>query len=230
MKCIIVDDTKAARAAIKQLITQVDFLELLTEFDNGVDAFNFLKKEDVDLIFLDVEMPNMSGIEFLKSLEKRPIVILNTAKKEYAAEAFELNVADYLVKPLTLPRFLTATNRAKEIFDSKSHSVDTTEKEYIFIRANGVLTKVQIKDIQYIQALGDYVNIYAEDKRHTVHLNLRAIEEKLPAELFYRIHRSYLINIDKITSIEKETAYIVKHPIPIGEAYKSALLKKVNLI
>ena len=230
MKCIIVDDTKAARAAIKQLITQVEYLELISEFDNAMDAFNFIKKENIDLVFLDVEMPKMTGIEFLKSLEKRPIVILNTAKKEYAAEAFELNVADYLVKPFTLPRFLAAANRAKEIFDSQSHTVETTEKEYIFIRSNGVLTKVQIKDISYIQALGDYVNIYTDEKRHTVHINLRAIEEKLPADLFYRIHRSYLVNIDKITSIEKETAYIVKHPIPIGEVYKSVLLKKLNLI
>ena len=107
MKCIIVDDTKSARAAINQLITQVDFLELVNEFDNAMDAFNYIKKEDVDLIFLDVEMPNMSGIDFLKSLEKRPIVILNTAKKEYAAEAFELNVADYLVKPFMMGKVVS---------------------------------------------------------------------------------------------------------------------------
>lgn len=230
MKCIIVDDTNSARAVIKQLITQVEFLELINEFDNGIAAFNFLKKEEVDLIFLDIEMPDMNGLELLKTIDKKPIVILNTAKKEYAIEAFELNVADYLVKPINLARFLTAVNRAKEIFDSKSHSVETPEKDYIFIRANSVLSKVQIKDIQYIQALGDYVNIYTEEKRHTVHMNLRAIEEKLSTDLFYRIHRSYLINIDKISSIEKETAYIAKHPIPIGDVYKSTLLKKLNLI
>ena len=230
MNCIIVDDNKFARAAIKQLITQVDFLNLVNEFDNAIEAFNFLKKETIDLIFLDVEMPNMTGIELLQNLEKRPIVILSSAKKEYAIDAFDLNVVDYLLKPLTLPRFLMAVDRAKEIYDSKSSRIEPSEKEYIFIRANSILSKISINDIQYIQALGDYVNIFTEAKKYTVHLNLRAIEEKLPSHLFYRIHRSYLINMDKIDSIEKETAYIVKHPIPIGEAYKSNLLKRLNLI
>ncbi|MCW3082787.1 MAG: transcriptional regulator [Bacteroidetes bacterium] len=230
MNCIVVDDNKMARKALVSLVSGISFLNLKHECDNAITAFNILKEENIDLVFLDIEMPEMTGLELLKNLEKRPIVILCTAKEKYAVEAFELNVADYIVKPYTTARFLAAVDRAKEIFDSKQQQVDASEKEYIFIRSNAVLTKIVINDISYIQALGDYINIFVNDKRHTVHMTLRGIEEKLPVDKFYRVHRSYLINLDKIDFIEKETAYIDKHPIPIGEQNKQTLLKRLNLI
>src|ERR1051326_1079814 len=148
MNCIIVDDDELSCEVIKQLMKEVDFLELKGECHNSIEAFNTLKKEDVELVFLDVEMPGMNGIELLKNLEKRPIVILITAKKDYAVEAFELNVADYIVKPVTLPRFMAAVSRAKELFDSNEQKVEVNEKgkEYIFVRSNSVLTKIRIKD------------------------------------------------------------------------------------
>lgn len=230
MNCIIVDDNKLARAAIKQLITEVDFLTLKEECDNPVDAFNYLQKENVDLVFLDVEMPGMTGLELLKNLKKHPIVILISAKKNYAVEAFELNVADYIVKPVTLNRFMAAVSRAKELFDKKDQKVDVEEKDYIFIRSNSVLTKIRIKEIVYIQALGDYVNIFTPDKRHTVHITLKSMEEKLPKNMFYRLHRSYLVALDHIDNIEENTAYVKQHPLPIGEQFKKELLKKLHLI
>ncbi len=230
MNCIIVDDNKMARKALAMQVKEISFLDLKAECDNAISAFNILKEESIDLIFLDIEMPEMTGLELLKNLEKRPIVIFCTAKEKYAVEAFELNVADYIVKPYTTARFIAAVSRAKEIFDSRTNQIETTEKDYIFIRSNTVLTKILINEISYIQALGDYINIFVNDKRHTVHMTLRAIEDKLSAEKFFRIHRSYLINLDKIDSIEKETAYIAKHPIPIGEQNKQSLLKKLNLI
>jgi DNA-binding LytR/AlgR family response regulator len=177
-----------------------------------------------------VEMPEMSGIELLKSLEKRPIAILITAKRDYAVEGFELNVADYIVKPVTLPRLITAVSRAKEIFDSRNSKVEKTDKDFIFIRDKGVLTKLKLEDILFIQALGSYVTIHTPDKNHTIHLTLMAIEEKLPAEKFYRLHRSYIIALNKVDTVEQETAYIGKNPIPIGEQFKKALLEKLNLI
>lgn len=221
-----------ARSATKQLVAQVDFLNLVQECSSPVEAFNFLKKETVDLVFLDIEMPEMSGIELIKNLKQHPLIILITAKKEYAIEAFELNVADYIVKPVDLSRFMMAVSKAKEIFDSKDHKLETNEeeKDYIFVRSDSVLTKIKIKEIIYIQAMGDYVNIFALDKRHTVHITLKGIEEKLPNHLFYRLHRSYLIAINHIDNVEENTAYIGKHPIPIGEQYKKELLKKINLI
>ena len=232
MNCIVVDDNKMARTALKQLIAQVDFLELKEECANPVDAFNYLKKEAIDLVFLDVEMPGMSGIELIKNLEKRPLIILITAKKEYAVEAFELNVADYIVKPVDLPRFMRAVSRAKELFESQDQKIELNEKdkEYIFVRSNSLLVKIKISDIIYVQALGDYVNIFTSDKRHTVHITLKALEEKLPTTKFYRLHRSYLVSVDHIDKIEEGTAYVGKHPLPIGEQFKKELLKLLNLI
>ena len=184
MKCIIVDDNKMSREMVKQLVDQVDFLELKGECENPVEAFNYLKKEDIDLVFLDVEMPGMTGIELMKNLEKRPITILITSKQDYAVEAFELNVADYIIKPVTLSRFMAAIDRAKQLFESRHPKVEVSgkEKDYIFVRSNSLLTKVKIKDIIYVQALGDYVNIFTNDTRLTVHITLKGMEEKLPPD------------------------------------------------
>ncbi|MDO9186119.1 MAG: LytTR family DNA-binding domain-containing protein [Bacteroidia bacterium] len=232
MNCIVVDDNKMARTATKQLIAQVDFLNLVQECSNPIDAFNYLKTEKVDLVFLDIEMPEMSGIELIKNLDVHPIIILITAKKEYAVEAFELNVADYIIKPVNLSRFMVAVSRAKELFDSKDQKVEINEKEkdYIFVRTDSVLIKIKTNEILYIQAMGDYVNIFTTGKRTTVHITLKGIEEKLPKDLFYRLHRSYLIATDHIDNVEENTAYIGKHPIPIGEQFKKELLKRINLI
>jgi two-component system, LytTR family, response regulator len=232
MKCIIVDDNKMARTAIKLMIDQVGFLNLKHECSDPLEAFNILKTEDIDLLFLDVEMPGMTGVELLRNLEKRPIVVLITAKKDYAIEAFELNVADYIVKPVSLARFTKAVSRAKELYDRKENKqqVIRNEKDYIFARSNNVLAKIKIDDIKYIQALGDYVNIFTDNKRYTVHITLKGIEEKLPNDKFYRLHRSYITSLNHIDNIEESTAYIGKHPLPIGEQFKKDLLKKLNLI
>ncbi|MEO6304246.1 MAG: LytTR family DNA-binding domain-containing protein [Bacteroidia bacterium] len=232
MKCIVVDDNKMARTALRQLISQVDFLDLQEECANPVDAFNYLKKETVDLVFLDIEMPGMSGLELIKNLEKRPLIILITANKDYALEAFELNVADYILKPVSLARFMAAVSKAKELFDNKDQKIELNDKDkdYIFVRSNSLLVKIKINDILYIQALGDYVNIYTNNSRNTVHITLKSIEEKLSSKKFYRLHRSYLIAIDHVDKVEENTAFIGKHPIPIGEQFKKELLKKINLI
>jgi DNA-binding LytR/AlgR family response regulator len=232
MKCIVVDDNKMARMAIQQMIEQVGFLELKHECSNPIEAFNYLKTEEIDLVFLDVEMPGMSGVELIKNLDKRPIIILITGKKDYAIEAFELNVADYIMKPVSLARFTKAVERAKELYDNnkgKSGNIKR-EKEYIFARSNNILSKIKIDDIKYIQALGDYVNIFTDDKRYTVHITLKGIEEKLPHDKFYRLHRSYITSLNHIDNIEESTAYIGKHPLPIGEQFKKELLKRLNLI
>ncbi|HWY13342.1 MAG TPA: LytTR family DNA-binding domain-containing protein [Bacteroidia bacterium] len=231
MDCIIVDDNLMARNALKLLIDQVDFLNLKKECTGPLEAFNYLETEAVDLVFLDVEMPGMTGIELIKNLKKRPIIILVTSKKDYAVEAFELNVADYLIKPVTLSRFIAAVDRAKEINDSKGGKVEINEKDhdYIFVRSNSALTKIKLEDIIYIQALGDYVKIFTQSKHNLVHSTLKNIEEKLPANRFFRLHRSYLVAISHIDKVEENTAYIGKHSIPIGEQYKKELLNKLNL-
>jgi len=232
MKCIIVDDNKMSRTMVKQLVDQVEFLELKAECENPVEAFNYLKKEEVDLVFLDVEMPAMTGLDLIRNLEKRPIIILITAKTDYAVEAFELNVADYVIKPVTLSRFMIAVDRAKELFESRDQKlvINEKEKDYIFVRSNSLLTKVRIQDIIYVQALGDYVNIFTKEKRLTVHITLKGMEEKLPRDKFYRLHRSYLTALNHIDNIEEGTVYVGKHPLPIGEQFKKELLRRINLI
>jgi len=231
MNCLIVDDDKLFRTAIKHLIEKVNFLNLKGECSDAVEAFNYLKNEPIDLIFLDVEMPGMNGLDLIRQLEKRPITILITAKQNYAIEAFELNVADYIIKPITLPRFMTVVSRAKELYDSKSQRVAIDNKtDYIFVRSNSVLTKIYLRDIVYIQALGDYVNIFTPEKRYAVHITLRKMEEKLMANKFYRLHRSYLVAVDHIDTVEDNTAFVGKHRLPIGEQYKKQLLSRLNLV
>jgi len=233
MNCIIVDDDKLSRSTLEMLIEQFDFLDLKLQCSGALEAFNFLQTNDIDLVFLDVEMPEMTGLELLKNLERRPVVILVTSKKDYAVEAFELNVADFLIKPINLQRFSLAVSRAKELVDSRTQLVDSfrnPEKSYIFVRHNSILTKVEINTITYIQALGDYINIYTPLKRYTVHCTLRFIEEKLPISKFYRLHRSYLVGLDHIETIEDNTVYVSKHPLPIGRESKKKLLEKVNFV
>lgn len=230
MNCLIVDDSKIARTAIKKLIQKVGFLTLQGECESPEEAFNYLKAHDVDLIFLDVELPGMSGLELIRTMEKRPMVILVTSKKEYAVEAYELNVVDYLVKPVSLPRFLSAVNRAKELNASNDQQIDVSDKNYIFVRSNSTLSKIMLDDILYIQALGDYVNIFTFEKKYTVHLTLRTLEERLPASKFFRLHRSYMAAIDHIDTVEENTAYIHGNPVPVGELMKPTLLKKINLL
>ena len=230
MNCLIVDDNKMARTSLRELISRIGFLTVQHECSSALEAYKILKEEEIDLVFLDVEMPEMSGIDLLKSLEKRPITILITAKPDYAVDGFELNVADYIVKPVTLPRLIAAVSKAKEVFDSSHSTGELLDKDFIFIRDKGVLIKLKTDDILFIQALGSYVTIHLPEKKHTIHLTLMAIEKTLPSAKFFRIHRSYLVALDKVDRIEQETAYIGKNPIPIGELYKKAFLEKLNLI
>ncbi len=232
MDCIVVDDSLVARKALTTLIAQVGYLKLKKECSTPLEAYNYLKTEHIDLIFLDIEMPGMTGIELVKNLKHRPIIILISSKKEYAVEAFELNVADYILKPVTLARFMVALDKAKEIYDHKDKKVELGERdqEYIFVRSNSVLAKIKLNDIQYVQAYGDYVKIFTKEKQNLVHCTLKSIEEKLASGKFYRLHRSYIVAVDHIEKIEENDAYIGKQPIPIGEQYKKELLAKLNLL
>ena len=239
MNCIVVDDNKMERTAIKLLIDQVGFLHLKQECATPIEAFNYLQTEDVDLVFLDVEMPEMSGFELIKNLEKSriimPIIILTASKKDYAFDAFELNVADYIMKPVNLSRFTMAITKAKkELLYNKAEVADINEKEedYIFVRSNSILTKIPINDIIYIQALGDYVNIYIgkKGKCHTTHFTLKTMEGKLPANKFYRLHRSYLVALNHIDTVKENKAYIGKIYLPIGVQFKKELLKKLKFV
>ena len=230
MNCMIVDDSAIEREIMKDLLASYDSIRLVAECVDTFEAKKALDKNQIDLILLDVEMPKMSGLEFLESLKNPPLVILITAREKYAVEAFEHEVVDYLLKPVNPSRFMKAISRAQEIFNSQEQTVESADKEFVFIKDKGILIKLRFADILFIKALGDYVTIHTTEKNYTVHINMRAIEEKLPASKFFRLHRSYIVNLDKVDAIEQETVFVQKNAIPIGEAQKQPMLKRLNLL
>ncbi|MCC6370455.1 MAG: response regulator transcription factor [Bacteroidia bacterium] len=229
MNCLIVDDNKLARTVLKHLISGLDFLSLAADCENILEATNIINNQKIDLMLLDVEMPKISGLDFLKTMPNHPLVILISAKAEYAVQAFEYNVVDFLVKPVKEDRFLKAIYRAKEIYESKNRLLEVN-KEFFFIREKGISTKLVINDILYLQALGDYVNIHTASKRYTIHYTLSAIEKELPPSKFMRIHRSYLVALDKIEAVEEGTAFIYQLPLPVGDNQRAELMKRLNLL
>jgi DNA-binding LytR/AlgR family response regulator len=231
MKCIIVDDNQMARMALKQLVSQVQALDLIAECNDAAEALDVLNSSQVDLLLLDIEMPGMTGLDLIKQLgNSKPLIIFTTAKKEYAVEAFELNVVDYLVKPIALPRFKQATDKAEEALDSNKQELKVEEQGFVFVKDNGILKRIAIDDILFLEAMGDYVKVHTPQKFHVVHATLKSIEEKLPSSKFIRVHRSYIVAINKIDYIQEGTISIGKTTIPVADTHKSNLNKRLNLL
>ena len=231
MKCLIVDDNKMARMALGQLVSQVPVLEPVAECSDASEALEALNATAIELLFLDIEMPGMSGLELIRKLgNRRPLIIFTTAKTDYAAEAFELNVVDYLVKPISLPRFRQAVEKATEAIDSNKQEVKVEEQGFVFVKDNGILKRISIEDIMFLEAMGDYVKVHTAQKFHVVHATLKSIEEKLPASKFLRVHRSYIVAINKIDFIQEGTINIGKTSIPVADTHKANLNKRLNLL
>jgi DNA-binding LytR/AlgR family response regulator len=227
MKCLIIDDEPLAREGMELNIEEVDDLELIEQFENPVKASEYLSKNEVDLLFLDVEMPEMDGLEFLRSLQSKPMTILTTAYKEYALQGFELGVIDYLVKPISMERFVKAVNKARELHqlkqnaDKKGNYV-TSEKteDHIYLKADRKYVKVMLNDITYIEGMKDYVMVYTEDTRIMTAMNLKTIYKQLDKTRFVRVSKSYIINISKIVEVKHNSLFINDKEIPIGKTYK----------
>jgi len=182
-------------------------------------------------LLLDIEMPGMTGLELTKNLgHASPLIIFTTAKTDYAVEAFELNVVDYVIKPVSPARFLQAIEKAKEVLESNKQDVLVEEKEFVFVRDNGILKRIDINDILYLEAMGDYVKVHTLQKFHVVHSTLKAIGEKLPPSKFMRVHRSYIVALNKIDFIEEGVINIGKNPIPVADAYRGSLNQQLNLL
>jgi DNA-binding LytR/AlgR family response regulator len=231
MIAIIVDDNKIARVTLKQLATQVPDLEISGEFDDAFDARNYLLKYPVDLLLLDIEMPGMSGLELSKNLgDKHPLIIFTTSKRDYAVEAFELNIVDYLVKPIKPARFIQAIDRVRAIYNSNKEEVRIQDDEFIFIRDSNVVRKLRLDDILFVEAMGDYVKIYTENKFYAIHTSMKILEDRLPAGVFIRIHRSYLIALGKMDYIQEGSVVIRGKPLPVGDAYRAELNKRMNVL
>ena len=231
MNTIIVDDNRIARTTMKQLASQVKDITLVGEYANAMDAYNLLQELPVDLILLDIEMPGMTGLELTKNLgAKRPVIIFTTSKKEYAAEAFELNVADYIVKPVTPARFIQAIDKAREIIQSNTEEVKINEDEFIFVRDSNIVRRLKLDDILFAEAMGDYVKLYTLQKFYAIHTTLKTVEERLPVSKFIRVHRSYIVALTKIDTIQDGALVINGNPVPVADAYRAALNKRMNIL
>lgn len=231
INCVIVDDNKVALTLLKQHLSKIDNINVVAECLNAKDAKTIIDKEEVDLLFLDIEMPEMSGLDLLRILKTRPLTILTTAKQAYAVEAFELNVVDYIVKPFNFSRLVSAIERATELLHNSETQL-TTEAitDYLFIKESKVIRKILLDDILWLESKGDYVKLTLPEKHYIIHGSLKTFEEKLPESKFLRVHRSYIIAINKIDYIEERLVYVHNTPIPISDSYRQSLLSKLNLL
>lgn len=231
MNCLIVDDNKIALTALKQMVRMDSTLTLVKECEDATAAYQEIMLGQIDLLFLDIEMPGMSGVELVKSLgEKRPMIIFTTSRVDYAAEAFDLSVIDYLLKPIIPVRFLQAVEKAKTLLKNKNIAIVNKEDEFIFIRDSNVVRRLKLSDILYLEAMGDYVKVYVSNHVYSIHSSLKAVEQKLTHGIFLRVHRSFIINVSKIDTVEGGTLIIHNHLVPVSDAYRSALNKRMQIL
>ncbi len=214
---------------IEKFVTQTGMLRLLASCDNAMDAARVLQAADVDIIFLDVEMPGLTGIELIKSLRNVPSVVLITGKRDYAAEAFEFDVADYIVKPVEYPRFLKAVMKVTESL-SRKPPVKEESNDSLFIKVDQKFISINPKDILFIEAQKDYAKVVTAANKFLTLSTMKSVEAKLPAKDFIRVHRSFIVRIDKISDLRSENLLIGKEIIPIGESYKQELFKRLNIL
>ena len=228
LKCVIVDDEPLAGEGLARHISVVDYLELIGIVQHPVELDQLMEKEKPDLIFLDIEMPFMSGIDFLQMKTSLPMVILTTAYPNYALEAFQLDVVDYLLKPITFQRFFKAVKKAKELYQLKNQVKNgTPEPDYFFVKSEGKYEKIRTDEILYVQSLQNYVIIYTETGKHMSLMSLKTLEEQLAPEQFIRVHKSYLIAISKVKSFENSELKISNETIPISRANKDIVTERL---
>jgi len=228
MRCIIVDDEPLAREGMEILVNATGFLQLVGKCSNAMDANKILTKENADLIFLDIQMPGMRGTDFLKSLSVKPLVIITTAYPNFALEGFELNVLDYLVKPITPERFLKSVNRAKEVFDYKQAAGKDSQETFFFIKCNNGYEKINYPEILFIEANQNYCCIYTTKTKFMTLTSMKSLEEQLTAGKFLRVQKSYIVAIDKIQSLSGNEIIIEKQRIPVSKNYKEELMAIID--
>ena len=236
LTCMIVDDEPLAQRVLEKYINSLDSLELVTKCGNGLEALSYLHKNRVDIIFLDIKMPELSGLEFLKTLNNPPHIIITTAYSEYALEGYEYSVVDYLMKPIPFERFLKAVNKVIEkrdvIINRTSPSTCENIDDFIFLKSDKINHKVFFSEIRYIEGCGNYIKVYTDDKMLIVSERMANMENMLPETLFLRIHKSYIVSIKKINQLMENKVKIVDKVLPIGNFYKkrvTGLIKGLGL-
>lgn len=225
ISCIITDDEPFARKGLQGYIEKINFLELKGSCEDAMQLRDQLKQERVDLLFLDIQMPHLTGVDFLRELIDPPKVIFTTAYSEYALQGFELDVLDYLLKPISFERFIKAANKAKDYFDLKASS--PAGPDYLFVKADGKLEKVSFDEILYIEGMENYIAIYTHEKRVITHSTFKAFFNKLPLGQFIQTHKSYVVSVDKITAIDGNYLLIGKIQIPVGRQNREEVLNRI---
>lgn len=230
-KCLVIDDESPARALIQTYLEVLPNFEVVGSLDNAIEGFVYLQNHPIDLLFLDIQMPRMTGLELLKSLQKRPKVILTTAFREYAVEGFELEVFDYLVKPISQERFLKTISKYLHFQEITQHiplQKTNFEEAYIFLKVGKEQKKVFLNEMLYIEGLKDYIKVYTQEGMYVVYERLGYMEAKLPESRFIRIHKSFIIAIDKVLTYSHDAVKIETHEIPIGRIYKQNFMNKIE--
>lgn len=222
IKCIIIEDEPSSQNVLQQFVSRLDFLQLEGICNNALEAMDFLKTHPVDLLFLDINMPHLSGLSFYKSLQNPPLVIFTTAYSEYALDGFDVNATDYLLKPFSFERFFKAVTKAREILSNK------TEQEHIIIKADKKLHQVKFGDILFVEALGDYIKIHLKDKTLVTYKTLSKIKSALPESNFLQVHKSYIINKNCIDYVEGNQVIIQNNKIPLGQKFKTDFLNRLK--
>jgi len=231
ISCIAIDDEPLALRQIAGYIEKTPFLELAATFESALEALNFLNNNKIDLMFVDIQMPDLSGMDLVKSLEEKPEIIFTTAFSEYAVEGFKVDALDYLLKPLDYASFLKAANKAQSHFERMKIGSEelNTNANHLFIKSDYKIIRLELDKILYIEGMREYVRIHLENAKPVMTLiSMKKIEQKLPSSHFMRVHRSFIVNLDKITTIEKSRIIFDKEYIPVSEQYKEAFQKFID--
>lgn len=232
IKCLIVEDEELARDLLEKFIGKLPNLELVGKCENPVKAMEILENEKIELMFLDIQMPQMTGIEFLKILPNKPVVIFTTAYKEYALEGYQLDVTDYLLKPFSFDRFVQAVKKATEVIQLKNNANQSTvaesSKDYLLVNSEHKIFKLKFSEIEYIEGMREYVAFHTSNENRIMSLmSLKKLQAELPQDQFIRIHKSYIINSQKVKALEGNTVHIVDKKIPIGASYREDVLARI---
>ncbi len=230
MNCIVIDDEPLAREGLKSYIDQIEYLDLVGEGSNPVELSNILDKQKVDLIFLDIQMPILNGIDYLKMNKNLPIVIFTTAYPSYALDGYELDVLDYLLKPITFERFFQATNKAKDYHTLASQSANESIRntdDFFFVKCSNKFEKIFYQDILYVEAMQNYSVIYTSEDKYMTLMSLKSVEDKLDSQRFLRVHKSYIVALDKVNSFENHELTILENKIPISRNYRKEVMDRV---
>lgn len=227
INCLVVDDEPIARAGLLEHIQQIDFLYPVAECKDAMEAAAWLQKKNIDLIFLDIQMPKLTGIDFLKNLPATPLVVFTTAYPEYAIQGFELDVLDYLLKPISFSRFLKSAMKAQDYLLKVKRGAVTSD-EFFFIKSNQKLEKIKMADVLYIEAMSNYITVHTKQKKYVAYLTFKGIEEKLPPGLFIRVHKSFLVSVNAIQTIDLNEIKLETCSLPISKSYREEVLNRIG--